>query len=344
MNVSMNLREPTGSDSMIDVEQILNAAARISAVDSGLIRTPMPLNSKLSALTGGEVYLKCEHLQFGGSFKLRGALNKMAILNAETPRPAGVIAASSGNHGVAVAIAARQFDLPASIYLPGNVAATKRATIERLGADAICVEGDALLAEITARKAASLEDKPYLSPYNDHAIVAGQGTMGLEMLEDCPNLDAVLVAVGGGGMASGIGVALKAAHPEAQLTGVWPQVAQSMHACLQAGKIVEIEEAPTLSDGTAGGIEEGAVTLAYLKALLDQSQFVSELSIRRAMRWLLDNEHWVIEGSGALPLAALLDAPAAYAGKRLAIVLCGRNIDSERYLDAVHGVDASDLA
>lgn len=202
-----------------DLDAIVQACDRLARYPDGVIRTPCYRSQKLSALTGASVYLKCEHVQTTGSFKLRGALNRIALLQ-ETGETDEVIAASSGNHGIAVACAAKLTGMSARVYLPAAVATNKLNAIEGLGATAIKVNGDALAAEVEARSVADTLSLPYISPYNDAGVIAGQASVGVEIAEQCPHLDALMVAVGGGGLLSGCGQWLRARLPAVELIGV----------------------------------------------------------------------------------------------------------------------------
>lgn len=245
--------------------------------------TPLDYSPLLSLISGCQIYLKCEHLQHTGSFKFRGAVNKIRLLN-ETSRQSGVITASTGNHGQALALAAREAGVAVTVYAPATAAQVKLDAIRAFGADIELVEGDALAAELEASRQAGLQGKPFVSPYNDKYIIAGQGTSGIEIAEQIDDLDAVFIAVGGGGLISGIGTALKQLSPKTQIIGCWPANAPSMYASLKAGNIIEVEEQETLSDGTAGGVEPGAITFPVCQQVIDRYELVSEQEIRDAMR------------------------------------------------------------
>ncbi len=283
-----------------------------------------------------ELYLKCEHLQHTGSFKLRGALNRLLNLT-EAQRAAGVVAASTGNHGQGVALAGRITGTAARVFVPATTAAVKLAAMRAMGAEIVTVDGDGLAAELAARAAAERSGQVFVSPYNDPLIVAGQGTIGLELSEQVPDLDAVFIATGGGGMAAGVAAALKARQPRAQVYGCWPENAPALHRCLEAGRIMEVAETATISDGTAGGVEPGAITFELCRELIDVHVLVSETAIGSAMRLLAEQERWIVEGAAGVALAGCLDQAAALAGQRVAVVLCGRNIDFTRFLEATAG-------
>ncbi|CNL11561.1 pyridoxal-phosphate dependent protein [Yersinia enterocolitica] len=296
--------------------------------------TPLDHSPLLSQHTGCEVYLKCEHLQHTGSFKFRGASNKLRLLTDEQ-RQQGVITASTGNHGQAMALAGKLAGVKSTIYAPEKAAAIKLEAIRALGGHIELIAGDALNAELAAGVAAQQQGKIYISPYNDAQIIAGQGTCGMEMVEQQPDLDAVFVAVGGGGLISGIATVLKKLSDKTQVIGCWPANATSMYTSLQNGQIQEVAEQETLSDGTAGGVEPEAITLALCQQLIDQKVLVSEQEIKEAMRLIARTDRWMIEGAAGVALAAALKLAPQWQGKKIAVVLCGKNIVLEKYLGAV---------
>jgi threonine dehydratase len=208
----------------------------------------------------------------------------------------------------------------------------KIAPMRAMGVEVETVAGDGLAAELAARAAAEARGQIFVSPYNDPWVVAGQGTIGIELEEALGVLDAVFVSVGGGGLISGIAGYLKSVQPGLRVVGCWPENAPAMARSLDAGEIQEVSEQPTVSDGTAGGIEAGAITFASCAALIDEHVLVSELEIAAAMRMLADQERWIIEGAAGVALAACLKRSAAYADARVAVVLCGRNIALEKFL------------
>lgn len=296
--------------------------------------TPLEYSPLLSQHSGCEIYLKCEHLQHTGSFKFRGASNKLRLLTDEQ-RQRGVITASTGNHGQAMALAGKLAGVKATIYAPEQAAAIKLEAIRTLGGEVELIPGDALNAELAADSAAQQQGKIYISPYNDRQIIAGQGTCGMEMVEQQPDLDAVFVAVGGGGLISGIATVLKKLSDKTQIIGCWPANATSMYTSLENGKIQEVAEQETLSDGTAGGVEPGAITFALCQQLIDQKVLVSEQEIKDAMRLIAHTDRWMIEGAAGVALAAALKQAPLWQGKKVAVVLCGKNIVLKKYLGAV---------
>lgn len=290
-------------------------------------RTPFEQSPLLSGLTGGEVWLKLENRQLTGSFKIRGASNRIALLTPEERRR-GVVAASSGNHAQGVAYAARQLGVKAAIVVPGNTPKVKRDAIRALGAD-LTVHGDEYMeAERLAQKMSREGGVPFLSPYNDPDLIAGQGTVGLEMVEDGPELDAVLVPVSGGGLISGIATVMKAAF-KAEVIGIQTEASPVMHESVKAGKIVDIPMFDTVAEGLHGGIEQGSVTFPICQRLVDDWIDVKEATIVDALRLMLLRHHEVIEGSGAVGIAALMEDPRRFEGRRVGVVISGGNIDEE---------------
>ncbi|MBV4491534.1 threonine/serine dehydratase [Pseudomonas oryzicola] len=296
--------------------------------------TPLTYSARLSAMTGCQVLLKCEHLQHTGSFKFRGASNKIRLLPAEQ-RSQGVIAASSGNHGQALALAGKGAGVPVTVYTSNGASAYKVQAMRALGAEVIGLPTDPLGAELEAARQAQLQGKPFVSPYNDPQVIAGQGTIGFELFEQAPDLDAVFVAVGGGGMISGIAAALRVLKPGTDIIGCWPANDPALQQSLKAGKIINVDATDTLSDGTAGGVEPGSITFPLCQALLTDTVLVSEEEIKAGMRDVASSERWIIEGAAAVAVAGMQKLAARYCGKRVAVILCGRNILLDEFLGAV---------
>lgn len=296
--------------------------------------TPLAHSPALSAALDCHVSLKLDHLQPTGSFKIRGATNKIRCLGAEDRRR-GVITASTGNHGMATARAGALAGVRVTVYVGNDAAPMKVAGIRALGADIVTVDGPAYAAEATARQNGEAEKRTYISPYNDPQVMAGQGTLGIELAEQDADLDAVFIAVGGGGLIGGAGTALKIRRPGIEIVGVWPDASPCMLRSLEAGRIVEADEYPTLSDGTAGAIEPGSITFAICQRVIDTRISVSEREIAAAMRRIGESERWIVEGAAGVALAGLIQQAERYRGRRVAVVLCGRNIALDTYLRAV---------
>lgn len=289
--------------------------------------TPLEPSADLARETGGRVFLKLENLQHTGSFKVRGALNRLLALD-EGEKKAGVVTASSGNHGMASAFGMRRLGIEGTIFLPETASPLKVRMLETLGAAVRFHGSDCEATETYARQQADRTGKVYISPYNDPVVVGGQGTIGLEILARLPRVDCVMVAVGGGGLISGIAGAVKALRPQARIVGCLPENSPAMAASVKAGRIVAVPARETLSDGTAGGIEPGAVTFDPCRTLVDDWVLVSEAEIRSAMIRVFDNHRLVIEGAAGVTVAGFLKMAPQLAGRTVALVVCGGNIDT----------------
>lgn len=302
---------------------ILEAHARLRP---HVRETPLDLSLALSQITGARVWLKLENLQHTGSFKVRGALNKLLSLSPEHLQK-GVVAASSGNHGAGVAYGLYQLGARGVVFVPERASPTKLEAIRRYGAEVRIYGQKSEDTEVYARQYARQNDMVYISPYNDPQVIAGQGTIGVELARQMPQSpDAVFITVGGGGMISGIALYLKAVWPDTQIIGCQPQNDAAMLASVRAGQIVSVEARPTLSDGSAGGLEPGAITLELCQHLVDRWVVVSEEEIKAAMRLFLETQHQLLEGAAGVALAALLQNSAHYQGQTVVIVICGANI------------------
>ncbi len=287
--------------------------------------TPLEYSPFFSEQTGASVYLKLENQQLTGSFKLRGAFNKLLTMN-EEQRARGCVAASSGNHGAAVAWAMAKLGAHGIIFVPEHTSTAKTDAIRRAGAEVRFHGTDGLDTENHARQYARENDMAYLSPYNDWAVIAGQGTCGFEIARQLPAVDAVFIAVGGGGLIAGIGTFLKAVRPDVDIVSCQPAASAVMTESVRAGEIVDIPSEPTLSDGTAGGIEAGAITFEQCRSVIDRYVVVSEDEIAQAMRDFIDAQHQLIEGAAGVAVAGLQQVAEDYAGKTVVVVVCGGNV------------------
>lgn len=290
--------------------------------------TPLEHSLALSQQCGAEVFLKLENLQHTGSFKARGAMHKLLTL---TPQEweRGVVTASTGNHGAAFAWAARQLNRHGTVYVPTTASPAKLKNIQRYGAQIKQHGTDGVESELEARRVAESTGAVYVSPYNDPAIVAGQGTIALELERQLAvagaKLDAVFVTVGGGGLIGGIAGALKAAASDVRVVGCLPENSAVMAATLHPEKFSgEVKQ--TLSDGSAGGIEPGAMTIPLCRDFVDEYVLASETEIAAEMRFMLEAQHLLIEGAAGVALAAFRKSAARFAGKNVAIVICGGNV------------------
>ena len=317
---------------MIDdlVERIAHAERLIRP---HIRETPVVHSLALSESTGAEVWLKCENLQVTGSFKARGAVHRLLALP-DAERRRGVIAASSGNHGVGVAYAGQALGIPVTVYVPDFVSPAKAAAMRRLGATVEISGTDGLDTELEARRVAESDGRCYVSPYNDLAVVAGQGTVGVELRRQVDGIGTVVVAVGGGGLIGGIAALLKRHAPNVKMIGAQPANSRVMMESVRVGRVVEIPSEPTLSDGTAGGIEADTVTFPLCQALVDEWIEVSEEEIAAGMRHAIEVEHLLVEGSAAVAVAALSKSRGLPSG-RVIVVLCGGNISAQRLRDAL---------
>lgn len=271
------------------------------------------------------VYLKLENLQRTRSFKVRGALNKLLALSQEA-RARGVVAASAGNHAQGVAYGARLLGVAALIIMPQGTPQVKIKATRAYGAE-VLLEGDSYEeAEARARALAEERGLVYVSPYNDPAVIAGQGTIGLEIIAALPDVAQVLIPVGGGGLAAGVGLALRRLRPDARLLGVSSRATPAMYNRLKGTSLPQL---PTLAEGLAGEIELGAITVDLARQFLDDIVLVEEADLAAAMVWMLREHGWVIEGSAAAGIAALLSGQVQAEGLTVAIVT-GGNVDFER--------------
>lgn len=291
-----------------------------------MLRTPLRRSPWLSDVAGAEVYLKLETLQPTFSYKIRGALNAVARL--QESGPAGpLVTASAGNHGRALAQAAAAFAVPLTVYASGHAPRTKLEAIRALGAD-LRLSRDYDEAEGQAKAHAARGDAMFISPYSHPDVIAGAGTIGLEALEDRPDLDAIVVPVGGGGLISGIAIAAAAAGRPVAVWGVEALASHPFTAGRGAGRIVPIEVGPTLADGLAGNLDPDTMTFGIVGRLVERIVTVDEPSIRDAMRGVVERERLVAEGAGAVGIAAILAGKLPAAARRIGVVLSGANVDT----------------
>ncbi len=318
---------------MTDLSPLVHAIdAAEQRIRPYLIETPLLPSPLLEESTGAQVALKCENLQHTGSFKVRGALNKVLSLD-EASRAQGVVAASTGNHGAAVAHAIRLCDSTATVFVPHQACAQKVERMAALGAKVIRHGDDCVESEAEARRFAEQKKRTFVSPYNDPDVVAGQGTVAIELLRQCPDLDTVVVGTGGGGLVSGIGVGLKARRPSVKVIACSPSNSAVLAHSLEAGELLDLPSLPTLSDGTAGGVEAGSITFGLARQVIDEFLLVPEEEIRTAFRDVLHHHHLVIEGAAAMAVAACRRADLSSSTGTVAVVLCGANASAEVLVD-----------
>lgn len=311
---------------MIDTQLVtlrdLEAAARVLAPVA--VRTPLLPADVVTDLVGGPVWIKPEMLQRGGAFKFRGAYNFLSHMDPEIRRR-GVIAPSSGNHAQAVALAAKLFGVPATVVMPTTVTPAKRGGAERLGARVVLAGTTTADRMARAEQLVAEEGLTLVPPYDHPVIIAGQGTVGLEIAADMPEVDTVLVPVGGGGFSAGVASAIKLRLPNARVIGIEPTGAPKLTRARAAGKPVKLEHSGGLADGRLA-VEIGHVTFAHHQRYLDDVLLVDDAALRRAMRLLLDRMKLVVEPSGAITVAALLEGKFTPRGPTVA-VLSGGNIE-----------------
>ena len=287
----------------------------------------------LGEAAGATVHLKLENLQETGAYKLRGAANTLLSLSREEAAR-GIVTASTGNHALAVATMGGKLGIPVEIFVSEHIHPRKRSRIEGLNARVRAIAGDALAAELAARREGERSGRPYVSPYNDPVVIEGQGTLAVEVLQQLAVLgagrpDAVFVAVGGGGLVGGIGTHVREASPGTGIVGCWPANSPALHACIQASAIIEVPEKPTFSTSTAGGVEPGAITLPICRRVIDRDILVSEDEILDATRRVFRQDGQLIEGAAGVAVAAYLQSAGDYAGKTVVIIVCGGNVDPE---------------
>lgn len=290
--------------------------------------TPLDPSPYFSEVTGANVWLKLENLQYTGSFKLRGAFNKLLTMTGDE-RAQGVVAASSGNHGAAVSYAAARLGVEAIVFVPEQSSTTKVDAIRRYGADVRFFGNDGLDTEKHARQYADDHGMQYLSPYNDTAVVAGQGSCGVEIARQLKQVDAVFIAVGGGGLISGVAAFLKSVNAGISIVSCQPAASAVMTESVRSGHILDLPGDTTLSDGTAGGIEAGSVTFDLCQELVTDFVTVSEPEIAEAMRNFIDAHHMLLEGAAGVALAGLKASEGRYRDQNVVVIICGGNISRE---------------
>jgi threonine dehydratase len=306
---------------VVTLHDVESAAERIKPY---VVRTPMERSALLSELAHTDVWLKFECFQLTGSFKLRGAVNALQLLG---ERGARVVTASAGNHGLGVARAAALLGAEATVVVPETASQAKVEALRHSGAELVQTGQTYDDAEALGIQLARDRGLPFISAYNDAAVVAGGGTIALEILEDLPNARTLVVPAGGGGLIGGVATAAHGVDPEIGIYGVQSEASPALHAALAAGQRVAVEVKDSLADGLAGNIEPGSITLELLTRHVREVPLVSEEAIAEAMRWLLIREHVLVEGSAAVGVAALFEWKLNAEGP-LVVILTGRNVAS----------------
>ena len=319
---------------------IANAAKSAAGRVAGIVReTPLQRSEAFSDALDAEVYLKLENQQHTGSFKLRGATNCLMSLPQEQ-RDKGCVVASSGNHGAAIAYAMRKLQMGGVIFVPEQTSTAKVDAIRRYGGDVRFFGTDGLDTEQHARQFAIDNNMYYVSPYNDAAVIAGQGTCGVEIIREQADTDAVFIAVGGGGLISGVGSVLKSHNAEIKVYACQPEASAVMAKSVAAGQILDMPSEPTLSDGTAGGIEANAVTFELCCEIVDEFFLVNEQQIAAAMKLYFESEGQEIEGAAGVAIAALISQREAVSGKKIVVVVCGGNVSKSTFETVMTGAFA----
>lgn len=290
-------------------------------------RTPLADAPALSGKLGAQVMLKLENLQGTGAFKMRGASNKLLSLSDEE-RARGVVTCSSGNHGRALSYVARELNVNAVVCLPEPVPENKRQAIRNLGAELIIVGQGADDALAYADQLAEERQLTMVHAFDDPYVITGQGTIGLELLEDYPQIDTAIIPLSGGSLLSGISLALKSAKPDLRIIGVSMERGPAMVRALEAGKVVDIVEEPTIADGLAGGLGlHNTYTFPLVQKYIDEAVLVSEEEIASAMAFALNEHRLVVEGAGAVGMAAILSGKVKQYGQHVAVVISGSNVN-----------------
>jgi threonine dehydratase len=307
----------------VSIETIRAARERIKDV---IYHSACNYSLSLSRLCGAEIYCKLDHLQVTGSFKERGARNKLKVMIEGGEAARGVIAASAGNHAQALAYHGQELAVPVTVVMPRWAPLVKVSNCRLFGAN-IVLHGESYEdAKREALRLAQEKKLTYVPGFDDEDIISGQGTLGLEILEDVPDVEAIVVPVGGGGLIAGIATAVKAVRPEVKIVGVEPINAPTLHESLRAGKVVKVDTKPTLADGLAIA-EVGKICFDLIRTRLDDLLLVDEPTIARSVLKLLELEKTMVEGAGAVPLAAAMTPACNLRGKKVVLVLAGGNID-----------------
>lgn len=312
--------------------QAVQARARIR---NHIYQTPVIPSRKNTNSDGTKLLFKAENFQLTGSFKLRGAMSKMSAHPSNNGQR--LITASSGNHGIGAALAAHTLSKNLTVVLPETVVPAKLKKIQSYGVDVILHGAETGLAEQHAQKLAASGEYTYISPYNDPDIVAGQGSIGLEILEQCPQVDNIFISMGGGGLISGIGSVCKAFSPKTKIYGVSAINSKALAESVKVGKVVETEHLDTLAEAVAGGMDEDSITLPLAMSVVDEVIECSEDDIVAALKDIAFGENMIVEGSAALALAGYTKVAQKVSGQTSVIVLCGANFDQERLTRIIFG-------
>ena len=315
----------------ITVHDIESAAARI---EGHVARTPSRRSEWLSDLTGADVHLKLEVVQPTSSYKIRGAFNAALRLKARQVPDVRLVTASAGNHGRALAFAARELGLPLTVFIASNAPSAKVDAIRTAGAE-LRPSADYDEAERQAKLHAARGDGLFISPYSHPDVIAGAGTIALELLEELPALDAIVVPVGGGGLIAGIGIAVKSRSPSTRVIGVEVAASCPFTQSLAAGRLVTIDVGPSLADGLTGNLDPDTITFDIVGEVVDRIVVVDEPALRKALAAIVTREHLIAEGAAAAGVAAMMSEKLDLSGQRVSVILTGANIDADTLIHAL---------
>jgi threonine dehydratase len=316
---------------MIGLREIQDAR---NSIRDQVKKTPLMRSQYLSSLTGSDVYLKLENLQVTNAFKIRGALNRLMKLTPDE-RARGIVAASSGNHAQAVGVGAEKLKLRATVVVPERTPKIKIDKIRQHKVELVVHGENYDYAEQYARALAREKGLTFVSAYNDEFVVAGQGTVGLEILEDLPTVNSIIAPVSGGSILSGVAVAAKSIKPSVEVLGAQPETVAAMYHCLKAGKIINIPMKPTIAEGLDGNIEQGCITFELVKKYVDEILLFKEDTIKEMIRILWEYDRQVVEASGAIAIAPIVETPKRFSGKRTVAIITGGNIDEAMFKSIV---------
>jgi threonine dehydratase len=315
------------------ITDVRKAQSRLAGL---LPATPLVRSDWLSALTGAEVFLKLESLQPTRSFKIRGAFNALLSLRDQVgSERSTIVTASAGNHGRALAHAAAALGFHAVVFTPSNAPDTKKNAIRRSGAELRDDSADYDEAERKSREYAIRMQAIYVSSYNDRDVIAGAGTAALEIRDQCPHLDVLIAPLGGGGLLSGLLIAVRGLQLKTQVIGVECEASTAFATSLARGAITEITPSPSIADGLTGNLEKGSMTFELVQRNVDRVVSVAEADLRSAIRWLAEHDHFIAEGAGAAATAALMTKSLVGKGQRAVVMLSGSNVDLQTFISAV---------
>jgi threonine dehydratase len=313
-------------------ETAQNAAQARMRISDYIYPTPLLPSRTLGDEYGCDLRFKAENFQQTGSFKMRGAASKMTSIK----RDQGLITASSGNHGIACSRAASLVGKKLTVVLPETVADAKLKKIQAFGVEVVLHGSESGLAEVHAQSLAEARGLTYVSPYNDPIVVAGQGTIGLELLEQADHIDNIFISMGGGGLISGIGSVLKNASPKTRVFGVSAKNSAALAASMSAGEIVDTDHFDTLADGVAGGVDKGSLTLPLAMQVIDEVLVCDEAEIAFALKRMALDENQIVEGAAALALAGFIQISDRLRSQKNVVLICGANFDQEKIMPIIN--------